>query len=464
VGQYGAASAVAFYRRTLSQAPDSLEALTGLGLALAVEGDADGAIDHFRRALEIRHTCAQAHFGLGVVSYVRGDVHAAIASLERALSLDPACAHTRFQLGLAYLSAGELARGWTYYEARIGSCPVLECGSDVPQWRGEPLGGERILLYAEQGLGDTLQFVRYAPLVAARGGRVVLEVQPKLERLLRGIDGVDEIITPGCTRPRVRWRSSLLSLPFAFGTELPTIPARVPYLRIDRALVAAWSARLPRRRLTVGVVWSGSPGHAANRQRSIPLRLLAPLAMEGVSLFSLQKGPAESQIAECADVVSLRQLPGCIDDFADMAAAIAALDLVVTVDTSVAHLAGALGKPVWILLAHRPDWRWLSERDDSPWYPTARLFRQRAPGAWDAVVATLVRAIAAERCAGIRRDSSVNARFEQEDHRDQAHHDHGAPQRNRDHRDGGTLPGRRDAPGLLGQPLPGPRDDYVLQR
>jgi hypothetical protein len=244
-----------------------------------------------------------------------------------------------------------------------------------PQWQGEPLEGARILLCAEQGLGDTMQFVRYAPLVAARGGEVVLEVQPGLHRLLSRFEGAHEIVSRGRPLPEFRWQCPLLSLPRIFHTDIATIPAAVPYLHANAADVRAWSRRLRREGLRIGLAWSGNPDHSRNRQRSIPLAQLAPLLqLQGATFYSLQKGSPTAQLRDLPATAKLIDLDAEQRDFADTAAIMSNLDLVISVDTAMAHLAGALGKPVWILLRYVPDWRWLLNREDSPWYPTARLF------------------------------------------------------------------------------------------
>jgi glycosyltransferase involved in cell wall biosynthesis len=295
---------------------------------------------------------------------------------------------------------GDLAKGFEEYEWRWRTSDMAKSKLDVPQpeWDGSPLDGRIIFLYAEQGLGDTLQFARYAPMVAERGGRVILECQSEIASLLRGLAGVEQVVVRGEQRPPFDVHASLLSLPHLLGTTLETVPAEIPYLTVDPARVAAWGEYLDAEAeagLRVGLVWGGNPDHKADRRRSISLDALAPLAqVPGVHFFALQKGPAAVQADTPPEGLKLTNLGPLLGDFVDTAAVLEHLDLVITVDTSVAHLAGALGRPFWGLLAVAPDWRWLLEREDSPWYPTARLFRQESFGDWSAVVERVAKSLA----------------------------------------------------------------------
>ena len=261
-----------------------------------------------------------------------------------------------------------------------------------PQWKGEPLDGARIVIPAEQGLGDTLQFLRYIPMVAAAGGVVVLMVQERMRRLAARVPGVAELVVSGEALPEFAWHCPLLSLALAFGTTLETIPAEVPYLSVPEEALARLeelaTVEWPEERLKVGVAWAGNQTFVGDRARyrSMPFEALRPLTeMAGVSLFSLQMGEA---CAELEGVEGVTDLAPYVGDMADTAAQMARLDLVISVDTSVAHLAAGLGVATWVLLPFAAaDWRWLLERSDSPWYPTMRLFRQPRPGDWAAVVA-----------------------------------------------------------------------------
>jgi hypothetical protein len=331
---------------------------------------------------------AETHYNLGV-AVGRQDRYAdAVACYGRALALKPDYAQAHFNRAHALLLTGELDEGWQEYEWRF-AVARYDRGFDQPLWSGEPLAGRSILLHAEQGFGDTLQFVRYVPAVAERGGRVVLEVPKQLVPLARTVAGTSEVVATGDPLPTFDCHCPLLSLPRAFKTNLATIPDSVPYLSVSAEASAAWAERIaPASGLRVGIVWAGTTVGA------IDLRLLQPLwEVPGISWFSLQVGDQSGDIS-LLDGVKIADLSLWLTDFAETAAAVCQLDLVISVDTSVAHLAGALGRPVWITLPCWPDWRWQIERADSPWYPTARLFRQKKAGDWSCVVREVAAALA----------------------------------------------------------------------
>ena len=387
LGNYGAA--VEAYRRALTLKPDSAEAVYGLGYFFERKGDLASAADSYRNALKLNPRLGSAYLHLGVVCHLQGDVGKALECCDQLQKLDPESAEVRAFLALIHLQQGNFRLGWSEYEERWGTSYGLRFRRKFlqPLWKGEPLKGSRILLHAEQGLGDTLQFVRYVPLVAARGGRVVLEVQPRLHRLLTPTPGATEVICRGEVHPEVDWQCPLMSLPLAFATESNTIPAKIPYISPDPAQVEAWRQRLPGNSLRIGLVWAGSPLHPHELWRSIPLEQLAPLTkLEGTTFYSLQMGAPAGQVKQLGDRVRLVDLQDEQKDFADTAAIVASLDLVISIDTSVAHLAGAMGKPVWVLLSKSPDWRWFLDREDNPWYPTSHLFRQSTLGNWQDVV------------------------------------------------------------------------------
>jgi tetratricopeptide (TPR) repeat protein len=325
----------------------------------------------------------------------RGNAYVALNRMEEALrcftaaaALNPHHAAANFNEGLTRLCLGDFRGGWKKYEHRwdIEQYKATRPNYPRPLWRGErDIGGKTILLCAEQGMGDVLQFVRYVPLIAALGAKVVLGVHPPLTRLLESVPGVSQVIADGGALPDFDLYCPLLSLPLAFGTELATIPANVPYVRADEARIVNWRDKLPSNgRLRVGLCWAGTSLHVNNRNRSIALPQFARLfSVSGVDFVSLQKEIAEADASILCDH-GVVQFGEELEDFADTAAVIATLDLVITVDTSVAHLAGAMGKATAVLIPFASDFRWLRDRTDSPWYPTLRLFRQSAIGDWAA--------------------------------------------------------------------------------
>ncbi|MGA2982361.1 MAG: tetratricopeptide repeat protein [Terriglobia bacterium] len=392
LGNFGAA--VEVFRRSLRLNPRSAKTIAGLGYLFECKGDLISAADAYRDAIKLDPALHAAYADLGFVLYGLGELAEASDCFHRLRALRPDSAEATVNLGLIHLLQGDLPAGWAEYESRwkVG---VGDDRSFVQRrWKGEPLGGVRILLYAEQGFGDTLQFVRYVPLVAARGGKVVLEVQPQLRRLLSGTDGATEVVSRGETLPEFAWQCSLLSLPLAFRTELNSIPARVPYVYPDPALVEVWRHRLEGNTRRIGLAWGGNPSHHRDRLRSIPLEHLAPLMkVAGTTFYSLQLGPGSEQVKQMPPDVRLIDLSAELKDFADTAAIVANLDLVISIDSSVAHLAGAMDKPLWIMLNKGCDWRWFLGREDSPWYPTARLFRQTTAGGWQEVVNLIEQAL-----------------------------------------------------------------------
>lgn len=393
------AEALAAYDRALGLRPDIAEALDGRGNALADLGRHEESLAAYGRALEARPGYVEA---LGNRAFVLTDLNRyaeALRDYDAALSLRPGFGRLHFDAAMALLVTGDFARGWREFEWRwrVEGGEQQVRGFTQPQWLGaDELRGRTILLHAEQGLGDTLQFCRYVPMVAARDARVLLEVQKPLTTLLAQLPGVAQVIAHGEPLPAFDLHCPLLSLPLAFGTDLGSIPAPASYLAADPDRVERWRQRLgvPRGR-RIGLVWSGSARHRNDRNRSVALPALRPLLTGGVEVFSLQKELRAEDRKALRDIPALRHFGDELHDFADTAALVECLDLVITVDTSVAHLAGALGKPAWILLPFAPDWRWLLEREDSPWYPRARLFRQPAMGDWASVIERVAAELAA---------------------------------------------------------------------
>ncbi len=409
--------AVDRYRQALAINPDLADANYNLGNALRELGRWDDAESSYRRALRSKPEWPEAHTNLGLISVEQGHYEAAVASHQTALRLDPVFAEAHNNLGIVlerqdkidecrqcfdraiehqpdfaqahcnraqiWLLEGDFARGWREYEWRWqvpGFRPI-----PAPEWDGARLDGEPILVHAEQGFGDALQFIRYASLVRDIGGRVIVSSPPELSRLLATSPGVEQVVTDGDAVPPVRLHAGLMSLPRIFGTSLTNIPADVPYLFADPELVAARHRELRAAPgFTIGIAWQGSVRHPNDRQRSIPLdRFLSLSRIPGVRLVSLQKGYEGDSV-----------YPTALGDFMDTASVMMNLDLIITVDTAVAHLAGSLGLPVWVALPFCAEWRWLETREDSPWYPTMRLFRQTRPGEWGDVFENMANELA----------------------------------------------------------------------
>jgi hypothetical protein len=395
--------ALASCERALALQPNYAAAWSNHGNALSDLDRPEAAERSYRRALELAPAFADAWNNLGLTQIDLNQHAQALSSYERALAIDPASVETRWNQALCLLQMGRFEAGWREYEWRWERARIKRQrrGFAQPLWRGDfSIDGKTILLHAEQGLGDTLQFCRYAALVSKLGARVVLEVPAALMRLMTTLDGVDQLVEAGQPLPPFDCHCPLLSLPLALRTVETSIPAATPYLSADPQAARAWRERIgttadgcTHRRLKVGLVWAGeNRAHVAelrkiDARRSIALERFAPLLeVPNVRFFSVQKGAAASQLSGSelsARVVDYTQE---LHDFADTAALVANLDLLISVDTSTAHLAGALNRPVWILNRFDTCWRWLLERHDTPWYPGARLFRQPALGDWDSVI------------------------------------------------------------------------------
>ncbi|WP_372400557.1 tetratricopeptide repeat protein (plasmid) [Azospirillum sp. HJ39] len=398
--------AMDWHRRAVTLDPGFAAGHTSLGLSLQEQGRLEEAAAAHIRAIAVDPGFAGGYANHGNARLNQNRLDAAILSFRRAIAVDPAGPDSRRNLGMALLVAGRFEEGWREYEWRLRCKDApTHAAMPKPRWDGSPLDGHRILLHGEQGLGDALQFCRYVPLVAARGGRVLLGLPAPLERVMAGLPGVERFVTGQLPTDAFDLHLPMLSLGEVFGTQMDTIPHRVPYLSAEPALVARWAERLRAAAggLKVGIVWAGSPTHGNDRNRSIGLAPFARLAaIPGVTLVSIQKGPTEGLAANPPGGFPILNLSPDIRDFADTAAIMAGLDLVICVDTSVAHLAGALGVPVWVFIPFAPDWRWMLDREDSPWYPTMRLFRQSAPGRWDDAidrVETALRHRASDHCA-----------------------------------------------------------------
>jgi tetratricopeptide (TPR) repeat protein len=391
------AEALDGFDRVLAADPNHLDALGNRGNALLKLNRVPEALDAYNRALRLAPENVQLLTNRAVALRRLDRPHDAAMSAARARHIKPDFPQARFVESVARLTLGDFAVGWRGYESRweVGAMAGHRRTFAAPLWSGkESLEGQTILLHAEQGFGDTIQFVRYAPLLLARGAKVVLEVQAQLVRLLSRAVGIEAAVARGEPLPRFDFHCPLLSLPLACATELTTIPAGIPYIDPVENEVAAWRARLPQRRPLVGLAWSGERSHDNDLNRSMRLATLTPLLdLSGVAFVSLQhdvRREDEPLLQGCPNVHAIGAQFG---DFADTAAVMASLDLVISVDTAVAHLAGAMGKPLWLLLPYAADFRWLRERADSPWYPTARLFRQSRFGNWDNVIGAIVQEV-----------------------------------------------------------------------
>lgn len=384
--------AVKSCQKAIMLKPDHASAYFNLGNAYQNQGKLDAAIESYQKALLFKPDDADTYSNLGSVFHSLGQYDNALASYAASLQLQPGHAAAHTNESFICLLLGNFELGWQKHEWRWQTNGKKEWRNfKQPLWLGkESLRGKTILLHAEQGLGDTIQFCRYAKLVAAKGAIVVLEIQSGLESLLSGLEGVCQIVVNGEPLPAFDYHCPLLSLPLAFDTRLDTIPVQVPYLASNPARVDVWRARLGEKtNRRVGLVWSGNAAQGNDRNRSIPLNRLVKLVSDQAHFVSLQKEIREGDKL----ILYGRQDIACFEDdlvdFSETAALISNMDLVISVCTSVAHLAGAMGKPVWLLLAFNADWRWLVDRSDTPWYPSVRLFRQTRIGDWDSVVSTV---------------------------------------------------------------------------
>ncbi len=400
LGEYAVARELAESATRL--APNLLWAWVELGNAQMKDGHPEAAATSFGEAIRIAPADPVGYCNLAITQMEAMDLEAAGRNLDQALALEPEHPLARWNRALVRLTQGQLREAWPDYEyRRQANIQGVILRPGTPQWRGEPIAGQRILLLCEQGLGDSLQFIRYAARVKALGAWVAVRIQAPLKPLFRELEGIDLLIDESEPVPETDWHCHLLSLPLAFNTGLADIPAEMPYLRAPQARREAWRTRLaalpsPR----VGLVWAGGRRqHMADAvlldaRRSLQLEQLLPLAaVPGISFVSLQKDEVAAQVAALAERWPIADFSGELGDFAETAALVESLDLVISVDTAVAHLAGALNKPVWLLNRWDTDWRWLLQREDSPWYPSLRQFRQTREGGWDQVVAAIAQAL-----------------------------------------------------------------------
>jgi hypothetical protein len=390
--------AVRLAEQSLTLNPDSTMALRVMGMVLSRRDQPREAIPLLERAVQLRPDLAGAHNELGMCYSALGHPDQALEQYEIALHLKPDQPFARFNRAMSLLKQGRFREGWLEYEWRWYTNQVPRPEIPCSRWDGTSLQGRRILIHTEQGVGDVFQFLRFLPMLKQQGAYVVLACHKQLHMLLRHVEAVDDwfpVDEPG--KINFELYAPLLSLPGLLDIDEDSIPCEVPYLKTDGARIERWRSDLEKLPgFKVGICWQGSPTFRSDGYRSIPLGDFAPLAqVPGVTLVSLQKGPGEGQVQANRDRVPLVDLPGLDAEaaFVDTAAVMHHLDLVISVDTAITHLAGALGRPVWVLLALACDWRWMFDRLDSPWYPTARLFRQKEYANWPAVMEEVAEAI-----------------------------------------------------------------------
>jgi tetratricopeptide (TPR) repeat protein len=369
-----------YYQQALSIEPENSAYFNSIGLALLKLKKFQEAIIHFQKAINLEPDNPVYYFNIGFAYDYSNLVQEAINSFKSSIQLDPDFVEAHFTLAYPLLRHGYFSEGWKEYEWRLLKDEVKHQVYTKPAWDGSGLAGKTIYIHSEQGLGDTLQFCRYLPLVKSTGARVIFRCQRTLKNLLQNTEGLGEIID----KPRglqYDFHIPLLSLPAVFNTTLENIPQNVPYIKADKTLTTLWLEKLKDiKGLKVGIVWAPKSDSKTYDLRSIPLSFFSQLSsLQGITLLSLQKGEVEIELAETPDIVNLSK---DISSFSDTAAIIENLDLLISIDTSVTHLAGAMAKPVWTLLPYISDWRWLTDRDDSPWYPTMKLFRQTEEGNW----------------------------------------------------------------------------------
>jgi len=372
------------------------------GLAMSSLYNIEEAERSYREALKLKPNSIPAKLNLGVMLGLQGKTQEALAAFEQVMKASPGFETGILHHGVSLLLTGQFEQGWKEYQSRwkVPTHHEPQRPFTEPLWRDQSVRGKTILVYREQGFGDTINFCRYVPMIKERGAKVILEIQPELVTLLKRLKGADEVIEYGSTLPPFDLQVPMLDLPLVFKTNLSNIPAKVPYLSADPQKVETWSARLKelegdrKPAMRVGIAWAGSPTHPHDRGRSMKLADFAPLAQavgDRVHFISLQKGAGSDQAANPPEGMWFDDPTANLKDFDDTAALMMNLDLLICVDTSVVHLAGAMARPVWVLLPIGPDWRWLEHREDSPWYPTMRLFRQQKLLNWPHVMERVVR-------------------------------------------------------------------------
>ena len=386
------AEAMHCYEEAIQLNPSHAFAYNNLGSILQQKGRSDEAITLYEKAIQLNPGIVSAYNNMGLALQEKGRFDAAMKCYEKALLFQPDHPELHFNISGLLLLLGDYKKGWQEYEWRKKMHGYSVRTFSQPLWDGSEIEGRTILLYSEkgyEGFGDVIQFIRYAPLIRERGAKIILECRNEIKTLLENVRGVEQVVTQNGQAPVFDLHCPILSLPFVLETTLENIPAEVPYITVDPSLVRQWKDRIrdDTSRFNIGLVWSGDLRHPRVQYRSCSPEVFFPLSqLEGVALFSLQKGDAGAMAKNLPEGMKITDYTEAISDFADVAACMENLDLVISVDTAAAHLAGSLGKPVWTILPFVPEWRWLLDREDSPWYPTMRIFRQPSPGDWKSVI------------------------------------------------------------------------------
>lgn len=396
---------IAMYRRALAIQPKDQAILLELGNTLNMNNQIEEALSCYKNLLEIIPNNVSVLYNIAYTLKKLGHIDQALPIYQKVLELDPQHSEAHFSLGLAYLSYGDFDRGWPEYEWRWKRGQQSPRNLSKPQWDGSDLHGKTLLLHAEQGLGDTFQFIRYAQIAKEKGARVIAAVQPALIQFLSLCPYIDKVVSLFESLPPFDYQIALLSVPFVLKTNINTVPARIPYLYADEKLIQYWKEKLSHNQtdqhtLKIGICWQGNSGYSTHFLRttvaakSIKLTKLMPLlTLENVVVYNLQKTTGEEQLKNITTQTNLINFDADFDNshgrFMDTAAVIKNLDLMITVDTSMAHLAAGLGCPVWVMMPEPADWRWMLHRSDTPWYPNMRIFRQQTPGDWDGVIETI---------------------------------------------------------------------------
>ncbi len=385
--------AISHFQKLLDNNPKNPVVYINLALVFQEKGLFDEAFKYYNKALEINPNVAEGYNNLALAFIENGHYEEARSNLEKAIQIKPTMANAHFNFATLLLLEGDFTRGWEEYEWRWNASDFkfMKFNYSQPQWNGEKFEGLKILLHAEQGLGDTIHFMRYINLVLEKNLEVIFRCPKELLILAKYSFPEIQIITFEEPLPDFDFHCPLMSLPYVFETTIDNIPSKIPYIKTEKSLIESWNQKIGKDpNFKIGLAWSGNPKYKRDRHRSCSLKIFSTIAqIEGISLYSLQKGHGTEQLKELRDELKIIDFDSEIKDFSDTAAIIENLDLTISVDTAVAHLTGAMGKPVWTMLPFVPDWRWMLNREDSPWYPTMRLFRQHTPGDWVTVLSNI---------------------------------------------------------------------------